>query len=1281
MEGIEVSGNSRKEVASEKTAFDKKLERLDRTMEDNSISSEKKMEEEKQASIPLHKIFAFADGVDCAFMFGGTIGAVAHGLALPIFLLLFGKLLNSFGSLASDPQEMYRQVSKYSLYFVYLGIAILFASWAEVALWMQAGERQVSRMRIVYLEAMLKQDISYFDLEARTGDIVDNLSGNMLTIQEAIGEKMGGFLHFVSTFIGGFVVGFATVWQLGLVTLAILPVIAVVGGFYTKAITGIASKGQADTEPGNIVEEMTAQIRTVYSFVGETKALAAYTNALKKSLKLGYKGGAAKGFGVGGLYGTMFCAWALLLWYGGVLVRKGDATGGSVLSTIFAVLIGGISLGQASPSIGALAKARAATQTILKAINHKPTINTSSKGETLSIVEGHVDLQDVHFSYPSRPDIKVFEGFSLSIPAAKCVAIVGGSGSGKSTVVSLIERFYDPTSGRILVDGHDIRTLDLKWLRSQIGLVNQEPALFATTIRNNILYGKPSATREEIEDAAKAANAHSFISQLPHGYETQAGERGVQLSGGQKQRIAIARAILKNPSILLFDEATSALDAESEHVVQDALDKLMHGHTTVIIAHRLSTIQNADTIAVVQEGKIVELGTHDELSSRGDGGAYATLVHLQNMAREVARDERQSLKSQAGSTSMRRSSAEHSGLISFSRVRSFISRQSSTKSDGLVEGVELEAQEKKGSYFFRLLKLNAAEWPFLLLGSAAAVVAGLVNPVFAMIISSVLSIYYNPDKSYMKSEVQKYSIIFVCIGVSVGMIHSLLHYSFGVTGESLTKRIRELMFTAVTRFEVSWFDRDENGSSQIASKLSTNAGFVRATMGDRVAIILQNSSLLVSAFLIAFIVEWRIALVVTASLPLLVASGISEQMFLKGFAGNIEKAHERATKLTGEAVSNIRTVAAFNAEAKMVELVTDELEVPKRSSFVRGQIAGIGYGVGSFFLFASFGLGLWYAGLVVRDGKASFGNAIKAFLVLVITSNGIGESLGLSPDIVKGGQALKSVFAILDRKTEINPDDPSAETVKNMKGEIELRSVDFYYPTRPEVTIFKNLNLKVHIGQSLAIVGASGSGKSSVISLVERFYDPVAGKVLVDGKDIRLLNLRSYRRFVGLVQQEPALFATSIQENIRYGKEDATESEIIEAATAANAHNFISALPDGYKTSVGERGAQLSGGQKQRVAIARAVLKNPTILLLDEATSALDAESEHIVQEALDRLMRGRTTIVVAHRLSTIRNADKIAVIQDGTIVEQGSHWELVAKADGAYSHLIKLQQQHSPPS
>ncbi|MCO5594158.1 hypothetical protein L7F22_048181 [Adiantum nelumboides] len=1242
-----------------------------------------KDKKEKPKTVSFFKLFSYADKFDYLLMTLGTLGAFGHGLAFPMFFFFFGKLINSFGSNQGNPQQTADDVGGYALDLVYLGLVILVSAWAEVACWMHSGQRQVSRMRNKYLEAILNQDIGFFDTDGRTGMLVESISKDTLVVQDAISEKVGTFLHFMATFVGGFGVGFSMQWKVCLVTVAVVPAIAFAGGLYAYTLTRLTSKSQeVYGNAGTIAEQTITQIRTVYSFAGEKKASQNFSESIGRTLKLGYQGGVAKGLGLGVTYSILFFSWALILWYGGSLIRSGEANGGKTITAVFAAIIGGMSLGQAMGNLTAFANGRSAAYKIFELINKQYKMDRHNEdGSKLSEVKGDIELRNVKFSYPSRPDVVIFDNFSISIEAGRTIALVGGSGSGKSTVVSLIERFYDPLEGQVLIDGVDIRTLQLSWLRSQIGLVNQEPALFATTILGNILYGKGDATMEEVEAAAKAANAHSFISELPNGYNTKVGDRGVTLSGGQRQRVAIARAMLKNPKILLLDEATSALDAASERVVQDALDRLMVGRTTIIIAHRLSTIQNVDSIGVVQTGQIVEVGTHDELMAKGELGAYSTLVKLQQMA--LGSDGTILGGSSKAINSLNRASSLRGSVLSrsrrFSSERKMSHRSMSNVSEVQVEAVDMESpvrQERasKGSYW-RLLKLNAPEWPYALLGSAGSIMAGVINPIFALIISELLTVYYEPDRDKQKKEVQKYVLVYVGVGAVTIGVYLLQHYFFAVVGENLTARVREIMFKAIIRNEVGWFDRDENNSNRLTARLAVDAAQVRAAVGDRLALILQNLTGFVTACVIGLILEWRLALVLLATFPLLIAAAVGQQLMVTGLAGNVKEAHAHSSMIAGDAIGNIRTVAAFNAEGKVIALFAEALVEPSRRSFLRGNISGFFLGVSQCAMYSSYALVLWYGSVLVKDGVAEFGSVMKVFMVLMFTAFAVAETLSLTPDIIKGSEAIESVFEIVDRQTMIDPDDQSAETVNKVHGDVELVDVEFAYPTRPDVTIFKGFNLSVKAGDSLALVGASGSGKSSVIGLVERFYDPIAGSVKIDGKDIRRFNLSSLRQHIGLVQQEPALFGMSIFENILYGRAGATDAEVQEAARSANVHQFISGLPAGYSTQVGERGVQLSGGQKQRVAIARAVLKNPAILLLDEATSALDAESEKVVQSALDELMEGRTTIVVAHRLTTIRNANTIAVVQEGRILEKGSHSELMSKPDGSYARFVNIQR------
>ncbi|VAI45143.1 unnamed protein product [Triticum turgidum subsp. durum] len=849
--------------------------------------------------------------------------------------------------------------------------------------------------------------------------------------------------------------------------------------------------------------------------------------------------------------------------------------------------------------------------------------------------------------------------------AASASIILGGLalGSGLSNV-----KYFSEASAageRVLAV---IRRLRLKWLRTQMGLVSQEPALFATSIMENILFGKEDATPEEVTAAAKAANAHNFISQLPQGYDTQVGERGVQMSGGQKQRIAIARAILKSPKILLLDEATSALDTESERVVQEALDLASVGRTTIVVAHRLSTIRNADMIAVMQYGEVKELGSHEELIA-DENGLYSSLVRLQQTRESNEVDE----VSGAGSTSALGQSSSHS----MSRRFSAASRSSSARSLGDAGDADNTEDPKLPlPSFRRLLMLNAPEWRQALMGGFSAIVFGGIQPAYAYAMGSMISVYFLTDHGEIRDKTRTYALIFVALAVLSFLINIGQHYNFGAMGEYLTKRIREQMLTKILTFEIGWFDRDENSSGAICSQLAKDANVVRSLVGDRMALVIQTVSAVLIACTMGLVIAWRLALVMIAVQPLIIVCFYARRVLLKSMSKKSIQAQSESSKLAAEAVSNLRTITAFSSQDRILGLFNQAQNGPRKESIRQSWIAGLGLGTSMSLMTCTWALDFWFGGRLIAQHHITAKALFQTFMILVSTGRVIADAGSMTTDLAKGADAIASVFAVLDRVTEIDPDNPEGYKPEKLKGEVDIRGVDFAYPSRPDVIIFKGFSLSIQSGKSTALVGQSGSGKSTIIGLIERFYDPVRGMVKIDGRDIKTYNLRALRRHIGLVSQEPTLFAGTIRENIVYGTETASEAEIENAARSANAHDFISNLKDGYDTWCGERGVQLSGGQKQRIAIARAILKNPAILLLDEATSALDSQSEKVVQEALERVMVGRTSVVVAHRLSTIQNCDLITVLDKGIVVEKGTHSSLMSKGpSGTYYSLVSLQQ------
>ncbi|KAF3967837.1 hypothetical protein CMV_008211 [Castanea mollissima] len=1239
--------------------------------------------------VPFHKLFSFADRLDVILMILGTIGAIANGLSQPLMTLIFGQLINSFGS--SDQSNVVKQVSKVAIDFLYLAAGTAIASFLQVASWMVTGERQATRIRSLYLKTILRQDIAFFDTETSTGEVIGRMSGDTILIQDAMGEKVGKFIQLFSTFVGGFVIAFVRGWLLSLVLLSCIPAIILAGGVMSILLSRMTSRGQvAYAEAGNVVEQIVGAIRTVASFTGEKRAIEKYNKKLRIAYASTVQQGLASGLGLGILLLIMFCSYALAVWYGAKLIIEKGYNGGQVFNIILAIMMGGMSLGQTSPSMNAFASGQAAAYKMFDTIKRKPNIDAyDTNGLILEDIRGEIELKDVYFRYPARPEVQIFSGFSLHVPSGTTAALVGQSGSGKSTVISLVERFYDPEAGEVLIDGVNLKQLQLKWIREKIGLVSQEPILFATTIKENIAYGKENATQEEIRTAIELANAAKFIDELPNGLDTMAGEHGTQLSGGQKQRIAIARAILKNPKILLLDEATSALDAESERIVQDALVNIMSNRTTVVVAHRLTTIRNADIIAVVQEGKIVERGTHEELI-RDPEGAYSQLVRLQEGAHEVE-DTRTSDFDKTDTISDIDKAMASSGSPRFSMGRSLSRGSSGSRHSfrisyvipGAISAYETRENgdvsfERKKVSLKRLAYLNKPEFPVLIVGSIAAAIHGVIFPMFGLLLSSAIKMFYEPQEKLQKDS-RFWALVFVGLGCLSLAVLPVQNYFFGVAGGRLIERIRSLTFEKVVHQEISWFDDPANSSGAVGARLSTDASTVRSLVGDALALVVQNISTIIAGLLIAFTANWKLALIILAVLPILFMQGYFQMKFMTGFSADAKVMYEEASQVANDAVGSIRTVASFCAEKKVMDLYQEKCDGPKKHGVRLGLISGIGFGFSFFALYCTNAFCFYIGSVLVKHGNATFGEVLKVFFALTMAAIGVSQSSALAPDTGKAKDSAASIFEILDSKPSIDSSSNEGITLPSVTGNIELKNVNFKYPTRPDVQIFKDLSLRIPSGKTVALVGESGSGKSTVISLIERFYDPDSGCVLLDEIDIRKFRLSWLRQQMGLVSQEPVLFNESIRANILYGKDgNATEEEIDAATKAANAYNFISSLPDGYDTSVGERGIQLSGGQKQRIAIARAILKNPKILLLDEATSALDAESERVVQEALDRVMVNRTTVVVAHRLSTIKGADTIAVVKNGVIVEKGRHEILMKITDGVYASLVALHMSSS---
>uniref|UniRef100_A0ACD5Z6A4 Uncharacterized protein n=1 Tax=Avena sativa TaxID=4498 RepID=A0ACD5Z6A4_AVESA len=1216
-------------------------------------------------------LLCYADALDWLLMVAGTIGSFLHGMAPAMSYYILGKAVDMFGDNIGNREAIVHELTKLVPYMWSLAIVTLPAGMLEIGCWMYTGQRQMTSMQIAYLRSILNQDVGAFDTDLTTANIMAGATNHMSVIKEAIGEKMGHFISNFSTFLVSVVVAFVCCWEVGMLTLLVVPMLLMVGATYVKTMICMSmARTVFVSETTTVVEQALSHIKTVFSFVGENSAMKSLMKCMDKQYKLSKKEAFIKGLGLGMLQITTFCSYSLTIYVGAVTVTARSAKAGETIAAVINILSGAIYLSNAAPDLQIFSQAKAAGKEVFKVIRRNPAICYESKGIILAKVIGDIEIRQVDFTYPSREGNPILQEFSLAVPAGKIVALVGSSGCGKSTVISLVQRFYDAISGAIFIDGQNIKELDLKSLRRNIGSVSQEPSLFSGTISDNLRIGKMDSTDEEIIEAAKTANVHSFISKLPNQYSTEVGERGVQLPGGQKQRIAIARAILKNPPILLLDEATSALDSESEKLVQDALDRAMQGRTVILIAHRISTIINAHKIVVVENGRVSHSGTHEELLDKST--FYSSVYKMQNL-------EKKSGNSEERNTEQGKEEQDKETSLSAHDQEKRIELTSKKPKQGTIKRTTVFYK-----IFLRTFKLVPVQ---VLLGSTAAAISGISRPIFAFFIITVGMAYLETDA---KRIVGKYSIILFLVGLVTCFSNIFQHYIYGLIGERAMNNLREALFSVILRSEVGWFEEPGNSVGFLTSRVVSDTSMIKTVISDRMPVIIQCISSILIATVLSTAVNWRMGLVVYAMMPCHLIASLVQVRSAKGFATDVSTSHQKLISLTSEAISNIRTVASFVQEEEILRKADLALEEPMWIIRMESIKYGAVQGVALCLWHMTHAIQLSCTIALLEKGLATFENCVRSYQTFALTVPSITELWSLIPMVMSAIALLDPALDILDRETLIVAEEPEVpfDDEDSTVGHVAFADVSFSYPTRAKVTVLDGFSLTVKPGQRVALVGPSGAGKSTVFALLLRFYEPSKGKVLVDGKDIRDYNLKRLRKQIGVVQQEPILFNLSIRENISYGNEGASEAEIVEAATRANIHEFISGLSTGYDTVVGDKGSQLSGGQKQRIAIARTVLKKPAILLLDEATSALDGESERVVMSSLEAKgwrnngeISGKTTSIrITHRLSTVASADVIFVMDKGEVVEKGSHETLVSARDGLYSRMYRMQMKGVKP-
>ncbi|KAI8078647.1 P-loop containing nucleoside triphosphate hydrolase protein [Halteromyces radiatus] len=1289
--------------------------------ESSSTTSPAKKEEIKNPSIPIYKLFRYSDNRDKFLICIAILCSAGVGALQPAAIIIFGTFLDRITTtialtppIDGAPIDYIATTLPVILILVYMAIGILVASYAAQTLWIITGENQTRRIRMKYLHAILRQDMAWFDA-SKEGSLTTRLTSDTQLIQEGLSEKFGLFVSSIAQFISGIVVGFTGDWLLSLVIIATFPILAIAAAIMGVLVTRYTTKAQdAYADAGQVAEQAFGGIRTVSAFNMEHHFVTRYLRELKKATYAGVKRAVVFGLGSAIFLFVFFSTYALSFWYGSTLVNKGHITGANVVISFFGVILGAIGLITIPQNLTSITSACGAAYNIYSTIERIPDIDPDDiKHKHLpQSWHGNVEFKDIFFSYPTRSDVSILNDVNISIPSGSTVALVGLSGSGKSTLMQLLQRFYDPNDGSILLDGQDIKSLDVSWLRENIGVVSQEPVLFNLSIEENIRLGAlhTTSTITEIEQACKIANCHDFISKLPEGYNTIVGENAAFLSGGQKQRIAIARAILKNPKILLLDEATSALDTKSERLVQHALDIATVNRTTIMIAHRLSTIRNADKIVVMDKGKVVEQGTHEELVAFG--GIYSDLVNKQTIAQEqhvtpMTTDssiiegfnaDTSNINNNIGINRQDNNTISDGEPATTTKVVEDLIEQEKVAIEMMVmdkhdmdneknqdtnttSTKQQQQQQQQQVSMLRVIKEMNTEWFLLLLGCFGSVIAGCIFPAFGYVFSQVVVLITEKGGLVSDGPMQGanlYSFLLMIVGVAGFVGFGTKIICFELAGERYTERLRHQVFCAYLRQEVGYYDDPENTTGALTTKLAVDAKNVNELITKTWGEIIQTVLTGIAGLIIAFVLSWQLTLVILGVSPFLIAGALYEAKIEQGFGDPTKKANEQCGEIASEAIKEIRTVASLNQQVYFENRFYKATERPHQMTTKKAWAASFGYactqGVPLFAQAIAF-----YAGMrFIANGWITYNQMFTSMMMVLVTALGVGSGLVFTKTFVKGKLSANAIFEAIDRQPTIDPDlegvEPSSDSIQ---GVIDFENVKFTYPTRPDHPVFHgDLNIQVDALKKIALVGSSGCGKSTTIGMLQRWYDTDSGSIRLDHQDIRSFTLSNLRSHMALVSQEPTVFDISIGDNIRLGynnKEDEISfKEMEDVCRLANIHDFIQSLPEGYDTTCGNKGSQLSGGQKQRIAIARALIRKPKVLLLDEATSALDSESEKLVQEALDQVLEqgGRTTITIAHRLSTIQDSNMIYVIDNGHVMEKGNHQQLL-EMNGLYAQLV----------
>eukprot|EP00931_Biecheleriopsis_adriatica_P018589 TRINITY_DN12982_c0_g1_i1.p1 TRINITY_DN12982_c0_g1~~TRINITY_DN12982_c0_g1_i1.p1 ORF type:complete len:1317 (-),score=261.77 TRINITY_DN12982_c0_g1_i1:100-3759(-) len=1213
------------------------------------------------------RIFSYSSCGTRALLILGTIFAYLQGALVPTIALLTSESVTVLTS--AQPDRVLSGMAPVLMKIAALAGAQFLLTFGWQLCLYAGGTAQGVDINMAYIRTLLQNNVAWFDEREPVG-IATRMQTDIAYLRYFVGTGSGYFSAAVAQFIAGLVLAFISSWQLSLVVCAALPVLIVTGGYLGRQTEKALSGQQEDFgRASSVAEEALAAIRTVAACGTEVQEQKRF----EKELTAAKYGGIKAGFKLGIAWGFMnmwfSLVYALAFWYGGTYLVAGPNhySGGHVVTVLIALVMSVSGLTTFSGYMAAFMRAIASAKSLLEVLenpDHDIEVSEEDLPAEAATMQS-IEFRSVSFRYPNRPENLVLNKLSFQILRGQKVAFVGETAAGKTTTIQLLERFYDPDAGEVLVNGLPLARLPAKAWRRQVGYVGQEPVLFAESALSNIKAGNPDISDEMAVEAARNAQIYDFLQEQPDKMDTFVGAGGGQLSGGQKQRLAIARALARKPQILLLDEATAALDNEAERMVQATLEgleqRLGRSVTTISVAHRLTTIMNSDRIFVLQRGHCCEQGTHNELlQRRGEYFRIACGQQATGTGQEGEADE-QLANGEAGTSrpplpQMASSSSLLDTMVTLD-FRTYSAKQAGQHVAGPVVPRLLRLLDRKERWIFPIALLSV-------------LLAAICVPLQAIFFNVAIFSLFIPQVDAMLQAIDRASLILAVLGAFQLLSEIGKYGAFSYIQECLTLKLRKMAFHSIICREMSFFDAKENQTGSLIYAMERHVARVSLMLGQNAANSTAAILTCIASLAFSFYGAWKFALALVGFMLLSAVLSICSATWASKPSLEGDTCLATATKTIHEAVTQIRTVHALGAEAYTLETIFENFDVLYRIEKVRAVKIATSLGFNFCLIECVMLAGYWVSGVLVA--KQSY-KADQVLLTLFCVIFGLLQSSQLAaylPDAATGAVAAAETFRLVDQESKIDATktqpDSNFQTLGD--GSICFENVRFRYPHRPEVKILDRLNLTVLKGQAVALVGFSGSGKSTVIQLLQRFYDPQGGSIKIGGVNLKFFDVAWWRQQLGVVGQEPVLFDISLEDNIRYGRPDASHDEVLEVARAANMDYALSGQVS-WSTCLGLRGGSLSGGQKQRCAIARALLRRPQILLLDEATSALDSAMERIIQQALQTYRAGKTTITVAHRLSTIRDSHQIFVMAAGRVKERGTFDELLA-AGGAFATL-----------